>query len=659
MQADTSSSLDDIQDRASSSIVSTLLDLQEHGEFDVRSSDWIENLDIIYPCASKRSRKRQWDGTMVADNFEKKLFRRRNFNAHNRKKRYIALSYTWRPLSDQDSSCGAYLVQSRDRRFKCSRVRDQVFDRAIAFVNYCKYKRPKKRPEIRISGFWIDQECIDQKNEAEKQRAIQSMERVYINSFYSVALLSVRIKLRSHLQDLIYILERTDPPGNEDERRVSGVLDLLEYITSDPWWERGWTFQEDYCASTKMVLLIRHSSSLTELKEENSELLDDLEGELCITSADFRSQATRFCMEYRSQFKERCDKILDRAGKYNVQLLELDREGNATIRKSMSPTIFSNVGQRKIGVESDRLAVIANCLGYLVRLDTKKVERRKCSLSIAMLALFLLNGEILMNDPDISRPALERGIFDYLKHQSLRTFQPPDIRQKLTFIKRCRFPDVQLSEEGILTSGHLWRLGRTVENAKATLPLPGGSGRHLNFYQRKRLDQLARHLSSGELGRRYQPMASAIEAHLDEDETWHSKYITFSKEYKDLMAKEIVKAMDDRRSLRLGCIIPHENHKKSVPYQGIFISEAGDSRMETETYVFTAVRPAEKSIDGIEKHVSLVVKLLSDSPQRGPAQLVIKRWINGLFFFDRSSPITDAVFPWPESLLNDSGELSS
>lgn len=227
-----------------------------------------------------------------------------------------------------------------------------------------------------VRGFWIDQECIDQDNEAEKQRAVQSIEYVYSYSAFPVALLSVRIESEDQLKNLVYILRRSDPPRNEKRDRVRVILSLLDYITSDPWWERGWTFQEDYCASTKMYLLIHHSSSLKQLKEANHQIFGRLESELCIKSTDLRCQATKLCMEYRKdpELEHMCERILDRASKYNVQLLELDNEGRRTIRQSMSPIIFSNVGKRGMRDESDRLAVIANCLGYFVRLDSQRLE---------------------------------------------------------------------------------------------------------------------------------------------------------------------------------------------------------------------------------------------------------------------------------------------
>lgn len=57
-----------------------------------------------------------------------------------------------------------------------------------------------------VRGFWIDQECIDQDNEAEKQRAVQSIEYVYSYSAFPVALLSVQIESEDQLKNLVYIL---------------------------------------------------------------------------------------------------------------------------------------------------------------------------------------------------------------------------------------------------------------------------------------------------------------------------------------------------------------------------------------------------------------------------------------------------------------------
>lgn len=132
-----------------------------------------------------------------------------------------------------------------------------------------------------------------------------------------------------------------------------------------------------------------------------------------------------------------------------------------------------------------------------------------------------------------------------------------------------------------------------------------------------------------------------------QDEMWKDEDTTFSKDHKDLMAEEVVQAMDDRYScrLRLGSSVS-QGHTHSG--RGIFIREAGHSWKKEKAYVFTAVCPPDKSIDELGKYVSLEVELLGWS-EEGP-RLIIKRWVNGLVFFDKCSPI-NVVFPWPKSLV--------
>lgn len=640
MQADTSSTLKDIRDITSPSIVSELLDLQANGKFGEQSLDWVDKLEIISHSASR--------GGEDAVNYPgRKRLWREFINTTNGigKAKFVAVSYPCQPGSNDSNTHDAYLVQQRDDiTFAKSDVRDQVFDRVIAYVNYLV----KEGSQIR--GFWIDKECINQKNPEEQQRAIQSMEHVYRRSAFPLALLSKRIKSEDDLRTLIYIL--TKKPLTMELEQITKTLDLLDHVTSDPWWNRGWTFQEDYCASTRICLLIPHCLSLEGLKNKHRDLLGSLEGELCIESAHFREQATKFCVVYgkNSQSKERYDRILRRAVKYTVLLEELDYEGYPTIKQSMSPTIISDVGDRGIEIESDRLAVIANCLDYSTRLDARNLENR--SLSLSMLALFLLNGEILMNGGTNTQKALKDNIFDYLKKQSLRV-QTPDIDYKLTFIKRCRFRRVNMCQEGIRTSGCLWRLKKVIEDPTVTLPPRSrGRGYSLDNGERRRLGQLAKHLRSGDSGSRYREIASDIDEYLKEDKWWErDKAITFSKEYKDIMAREVIKAMEDRsrNRLKLGCLPSHKH--KPDQYRGVFISEDDHPwpYNDKETYVFTAVYEGKNSKDGFDKYVSLEVEVLG-SPKNRPVRLVIKRWINGLFFFDRKSPVTNVVFPWPESL---------
>lgn len=79
---------------------------------------------------------------------------------------------------------------------------------------------------------------------------------------------------------------------------------------------------EDYMASTRMVLLIPHHRSLELQKRSAARYFDDLDGELCIKSTEFREAAARFCQAYmmgrslQQTSKETCEKVLRAAAKY-------------------------------------------------------------------------------------------------------------------------------------------------------------------------------------------------------------------------------------------------------------------------------------------------------------------------------------------------------
>jgi len=127
---------------------------------------------------------------------------------------------------------------------------------------------------------------------------------------------------------------------------------------------------------------------------------------------------------------------------------------------------------------------------------------------------------------------------------------------------------------------------------------------------------------------------------------------TFSKQYKDLMAEEVVEAMRVGKELHLASLVyeTHQGESKDgrSPYCGIFVDEPG-GRREGVRYAFTASRPANGGeADDNDKHVSLEVEL-QDSASKGPPRLITKKWINALLFFNGCRR-RKVVFPWPAAL---------
>lgn len=176
------------------------------------------------------------------------------------------------------------------------------------------------------------------------------------------------------------------------------VVELLDYITSDKWCTRAWVFQEDYRSAVKINILIPHSLCLSD--QQAKEKWCGVPGELQVNSAYFHEESTLFCRAFRRKEGHewqtgcaRCEDILKRAGRYNI----LCKHGDLA-SKAMSPFIFADIGSKNISVASDLLAIAANCCDYSARLNTKILKGNSCSLSISVLAFYLLNGEII-NEP--------------------------------------------------------------------------------------------------------------------------------------------------------------------------------------------------------------------------------------------------------------------
>ncbi|KAF7502403.1 hypothetical protein GJ744_005855 [Endocarpon pusillum] len=285
------------------------------------------------------------------------------------RKGYIAVSCPWRLSSPEDIDTGKYQIKP-DRNMKnIIRPQDVVLDRVIKFA------------DANGLPFWIDRLCIDQLDGSdENEIAIQSMDMIYKQSTLSLGLLFVRIDLKEQVECLCDLMSgncvtKWQNGWGKDEysldislQKARKVLNILDLIIKDTWWERAWIFQEEYLSGIRMCLLIRSSQS--HRLQSSSMGFGNIPGELELRAVDFRKQATRFCLVFRHRAgvseseKSLCTEILKRAGKYNIMLLR----NTGRNLKAMSPTIFRDIGRRNIICASDILIIASNCCDYLVRL---------------------------------------------------------------------------------------------------------------------------------------------------------------------------------------------------------------------------------------------------------------------------------------------------
>ncbi|GFP54313.1 hypothetical protein TASIC1_0003069100 [Trichoderma asperellum] len=606
--------------------------------------------------------------------------RRTSINAFDERE-YVALSYTWEHSEFEDDYSGRYYVEDwDDKRLKHSAVRNRVFDRVLGYMRHA-----------RVQFLWIDAHCIRQDKCGgaactihdrctQKRDALQAMDLVYQLSEHPVALLARPLQSESELDLLEHILSGKFVYGSHPYRlprtvtvnKATEALRLLHEITRDLWWSRAWTFQENYRGGEEMRLLIRHDESLERRKLQN-QMFGDMPGELCIQSVHFSTEATRLCLaldgvNLSPDDKRRIEHVKRAAGRYTELLPE---------SSAMTPIVVTDIEARGLSKPWDRLAIVANCCQYTMRLDYEALSKQGYSLSLSVLAMCLLNGEILDNSDSSSGPVASLTMSSFLQTKLFKAFSAPeDDFRRLTFNKGCRLTGVKLTAGGILAKGHLWKLGRVIDTSKFRLKLPwinNPNGR-LERDQRRRLLQLFFCLNDLE----HFPLAELIDQYLAYDAEFDASedYGSFTEMYLHHMADELASAIEAGRKLRLGSI--YNPTGQTEFYRAVFVwsdedeyeyegEYADDDMGEYEyvyedegevhpppAYVFTSAwfrNPGSETHDAndIDRHVSLEVDLEEPPNDNGFQYLRVRRWLLGLCFFE-GCPRTEVVFPWPRAL---------
>ncbi|KAI2465202.1 heterokaryon incompatibility protein-domain-containing protein [Annulohypoxylon bovei var. microspora] len=588
-------------------ITTQLLEIQSAQILHRKSLEFAENLECLYFCENKFTENRNLG--------------RCNINAV-KNRHYIALSYTWIPSCiETDVQTGKYKVQDRDSgNSEPSLVRNTVFRRIKRYMDH-----------VHVPYLWIDQHCIEQREGEAKEIGMNAMD-------HNIRLLS-RILKGSLVQESGGKFRLSKETSSD---QALWAVKLLGDITSDTWFSRGWTFQENYRAGQEMTLLIP--------------IMGFLPGELCVNSVNLHEEATKLCLACQCHqpplSSDLCDRILEKVGRYKILL----QPGNKLASKAMTPKIIADLAVRDLKIAWDRLPITANCCQYFVRLDRVKLRENKQNLSLSMIVLCLLNGEIFLNQPQNEENVVNMRklpIPKFLEKQFFDRLQPPSPVAPLTFNKGCRFANVKLTEEGIQTEGHLWRSKCFI----STEYFRRGSKRfddtdsrdNLSNHELWRLKQLARKLDK--VRERY--LVKTLRGYI-KDVSSPSRRTTSSQIWQDNMASMVATAIDQGKML---CIAYSSG--KGLTGNAVFIVEhMGDKELQNLTqpiHIFTSFRPQRANVgdydhNDIDKYVSIEVEPVAGHRNlKLPKLFTTGRWIYGLCFF-KGCPLQLVVFPWPDTL---------
>jgi hypothetical protein len=572
---------------------------------------------------------------------------------HQHSDKFTAISCPWQ-LPGHEVVSGRYRF-APEQPAGIRMPQDVVLDRILNF-KACNL-------EYLQTPFWIDKLCINQDANEEKEMAVHSMDLVYQYSSCTLGLLFVRISTLAQLTMLRKLLDGRFAENKDNElellisvQEANSVLELIEMILRDNWWHRAWIFQEEFLASNNMILLLPCSLDRTGLfeNEENVDLFGKTAGEIEVRALNFRTETTTFCLALSRHAdkggQDRCSEILKFARRYTfLYRTKYAAAGPSSVVHAMSPAIFDDIGSRGITVPSDIMAIAANCCRYVARLNSKVLNDTGESLSVAILTLFLMNGEILRHDTP-RQAVLRQTVLECLRTEKLHV-HPPMPAGELIFIKNCRLSSVKMTTGGIMTRGVLSRLDKRIKvklsPSEQNLYLSNNDVKDiktLNEAERRLLQALARHLESIRVqgGDAFPKLLRKFSA---EEGTDHATQYWSSQHIKIMMAKCVCRAIAELRPLWLARV---HIQGSWTPYLGVFVPD--DPFMDSATaFAFTSLgSDNEYKNSGVKlarknnRLASLEVGFAPDT-----LQIVPKRWMNGLWFFNNKDHPKDFVIPWP------------
>ncbi|GKT52208.1 uncharacterized protein ColSpa_12389 [Colletotrichum spaethianum] len=236
-------------------------------------------------------------------------------------------------------------------------------------------------------GVWIDQVCINQSDEDEKQRAIACMDAVYKSCRKLVVLLE-DVELTEDEASLCEHYDKRAPSQAfdhkpQDDKEIACLVSLFDKIAAARWWQRAWCFHEFVVAepwSDKRHMRVHNTVFIMGFGSDKTFALNwiTLHAILSIVIIQLGHQTPQSEHLYPilSGFANRTSPLLD----------SRDRKAGAITASFMAR--FNAVAQTGCSMPGDRLSVCLNLIGLgLAYYKTEQPTPDKVYYLASMLSL--------------------------------------------------------------------------------------------------------------------------------------------------------------------------------------------------------------------------------------------------------------------------------
>ncbi|KAK3501780.1 hypothetical protein B0T13DRAFT_494562 [Neurospora crassa] len=393
-------------------------------------SDTVTVPKLLVDIKVQRGFPRVSSGQEFPAQHDSRFMNRCHLNVLDGQTKYIAVSSTWDPPDGHDNTSGRYWIAKRaGNGFKQSPIRNSLLDRTTT----CTMSR------------CAHDDCN------EKREAVHAMDLVFTSSEYPTAFLSQSI-------DIWWDLHRSGLGlGTRGIRHAKYTLKLVHRLICDPWWARAWSFQERHVTKSRLRLLLRHPPHL-EKRKQALFLENQVPGEISIRASESLTQANLLC---RALVKHISNELLEEKKMIRQVFQAVVHDGPWLGSRPIIPPLVDTVISKDVAKHWDRVAIIGNCCRYPKRLELQYLQQMGRSLGLSILALVLLNGEVLDNrEKQDQRKIADMTVSQFLASQVCRNGY---------YASRCGFFDVTLTMTGIRTRGHLWKLGEVIDASEGLI----------------------------------------------------------------------------------------------------------------------------------------------------------------------------------------------